>query len=224
MAVPFSKFRLAIIGVGALAIGSIQSAYATSVDFEDLSGPSTFAEVASPGAQTITEGIATFSGGVILTAATNLPADETSIYGTADFANTLPQYTNPVSNPLTVTFTSPVTNFFLDVLNGNTVNVNYTVADNAGHSQTFNLAPNTNSGVSTIGFAATGTIITITAGPADGGCCAWDFFIDNVHFNEPLPPNLQTPLPAALPLFASGAGVLGFMGWRRKRKAIAFAA
>ncbi len=27
-----------------------------------------------------------------------------------------------------------------------------------------------------------------------------------------------TPLPAALPLFASGAGVLGFFGWRRKRK------
>jgi hypothetical protein len=27
-----------------------------------------------------------------------------------------------------------------------------------------------------------------------------------------------TPLPAALPLFASGAGVIGFFGWRRKRK------
>ena len=26
------------------------------------------------------------------------------------------------------------------------------------------------------------------------------------------------PLPAALPLFASGAGLLGFFGWRRKRK------
>jgi hypothetical protein len=32
-----------------------------------------------------------------------------------------------------------------------------------------------------------------------------------------------TPLPAALPLFASGAGVLGFLNWRRKRKAIATA-
>jgi hypothetical protein len=30
--------------------------------------------------------------------------------------------------------------------------------------------------------------------------------------------NGATPLPAALPLFASGAGVLGFLGWRRKRK------
>jgi hypothetical protein len=28
-----------------------------------------------------------------------------------------------------------------------------------------------------------------------------------------------TPLPAALPLFASGLGGLGFLGWRRKRRA-----
>ena len=33
-----------------------------------------------------------------------------------------------------------------------------------------------------------------------------------------------TPLPAALPLFASGTGVLGFLGWRRRRNAAALAA
>jgi hypothetical protein len=32
------------------------------------------------------------------------------------------------------------------------------------------------------------------------------------------------PLPAALSLFASGAGVLGFFGWRKKRKAAALTA
>jgi hypothetical protein len=31
----------------------------------------------------------------------------------------------------------------------------------------------------------------------------------------------QTPLPAALPLFSAGLGVLGLFGWRRKRKNIA---
>ena len=31
-------------------------------------------------------------------------------------------------------------------------------------------------------------------------------------------PPLVTPLPAALPLFASGLGALGLLGWRRKRK------
>ena len=29
----------------------------------------------------------------------------------------------------------------------------------------------------------------------------------------------DTPLPAALPLFATGLGGLGLLGWRRKRKA-----
>ena len=33
-----------------------------------------------------------------------------------------------------------------------------------------------------------------------------------------------TPLPAALPLFASGLGALGLLGWKRKRKAAALAA
>jgi len=36
-------------------------------------------------------------------------------------------------------------------------------------------------------------------------------------------PPTQTPLPAALPLFASGLGALGLLGWRRKRKAQATA-
>ena len=34
----------------------------------------------------------------------------------------------------------------------------------------------------------------------------------------------ETPLPAALPLFASGLGTLGLLGWRRKRKSAAIAA
>ena len=33
----------------------------------------------------------------------------------------------------------------------------------------------------------------------------------------------STPLPAALPLFATGLGALGLLGWRRKRKAQAAA-
>ena len=30
---------------------------------------------------------------------------------------------------------------------------------------------------------------------------------------------LVTPLPAALPLFGTGLGMMGLLGWRRKRKA-----
>jgi hypothetical protein len=36
-------------------------------------------------------------------------------------------------------------------------------------------------------------------------------------------PEATTPLPAALPLFATGAGLLAFIGWRRKKKAAALA-
>jgi hypothetical protein len=32
-----------------------------------------------------------------------------------------------------------------------------------------------------------------------------------------------TPIPAALPLFATGLGAMGLLGWRRKRKAQAVA-
>jgi hypothetical protein len=34
---------------------------------------------------------------------------------------------------------------------------------------------------------------------------------------------VETPLPAALPLFATGLGALGLLGWRRKKKAAAVA-
>ena len=43
-----------------------------------------------------------------------------------------------------------------------------------------------------------------------------DSFVSNNRF---LPPTAATPLPAALPLFASGLGALGLLGWHRKRKA-----
>jgi hypothetical protein len=40
------------------------------------------------------------------------------------------------------------------------------------------------------------------------------FVTDNIF----APPGAATPLPAALPLFASGLGALGLLGWRRKKK------
>ena len=45
-----------------------------------------------------------------------------------------------------------------------------------------------------------------------------DMFIVN---NDFLSPTAATPLPAALPLYASGLGALGLLGWRRKKKAAA---
>ena len=42
----------------------------------------------------------------------------------------------------------------------------------------------------------------------DGVGCAGTGFVGGI----------TRPLPAALPLFASGLGVLGYLGWRKKRK------
>ena len=202
--------RLLILMLVALAAvaGTANQASAIMIDFETYVGTSTFA-AAGP-AQTLiiptAIGNVTFSGGVILTQATNCPADQSSMYASADFGSGL-------SNPLTVTFPVPVTNFFLDVLNGEPYNEDYTVADNASNLATFTLIPNTNSGMTTIGFAATGSVVTITALPA--GQPNWDFAIDNVHFNEALPPNF-TPEPVSMALM--GTGLLGLAALRRLRR------
>ena len=63
-----------------------------------------------------------------------------------------------------------------------------TVADNLGNSSSFLLAPNLSSGTTQIGFAAAGSVITITS---DAGS-AWDFSIDNIGFNEALPVTIPT--------------------------------
>lgn len=48
-------------------------------------------------------------------------------------------------------------------------------------------------------------------------------YLDEVSV-ELVSPGGATPLPAALPLFATGLGALGLLGWRRKRKAAVVAA
>jgi hypothetical protein len=44
------------------------------------------------------------------------------------------------------------------------------------------------------------------------------FELFSISPDAPLPDPSATPLPAALPLFATGLGALGLLGWRRKRK------
>jgi hypothetical protein len=44
---------------------------------------------------------------------------------------------------------------------------------------------------------------------------SWDFGVTNVNFDQVAV--AATPIPAALPLFASALGGLGLLGWRRKQ-------
>ena len=73
-------------------------------------------------------------------------------------------------------------------------------------------------------FTATSdlTLLSIidTRGGFNGGIYLDDVSVDLVTVS----PTGSTPIPGALPLFASGASVLGFFGWRRKKKSAALAA
>ena len=59
--------------------------------------------------------------------------------------------------------------------------------------------------------------LTMT-GCASLECGNSDFAVDTLISENP---PASAPLPAALPLFATGLGALGLLGWRRKRKAAA---
>ena len=56
------------------------------------------------------------------------------------------------------------------------------------------------------------------AGGGIAGSQVESFLQDTDNINIPGDITTVTPLPTALPLFASGLGALGLLGWRRKRK------
>ena len=228
-----SDSRTFVLCAVVLGTALAPGAFSGVIDFETLTGPSTFVAAGNVQSVNISTGIGTVNvqGGVILTAATNLPADETSIYGTA--GNAADNIGVPVgtglTNPITITFPVGINNFFLDVLNGNLQNVNYQVADNNGHSANFVLVPNLSSGQTTIGFAAIGTVVTIaaTTGQSTPSGMTWDFFIDNIHFNEALPPSLGgpgVPEPATMLTMSAGMAVLLLVGLRARSAAKAHSA
>jgi len=200
----------------------VNRAWGAVIDFDTFSGPPLFATAGNAQTLNIPTGIGTvtFQGGVILTNGTNLAADQTSIYGTAGNAQNIGVSTGTgFTNPLTVTFPVPITNFFLDLLNGNTIDVTYTVADNAGHSASFVLPPNTSGEKNLRVFPATSNVVTIaaTTGQSTSTGQTWDFFIDNVHFDEPLPPGIpNVPEPAILPILGIGLTCVA-LRWRARR-------
>jgi hypothetical protein len=59
-------------------------------------------------------------------------------------------------------------------------------------------------------------LFTVGANDAEG-VFQTNIMSANIEVTDP------TPIPAALPLFATGLGALGLLGWRRKRKAQAAA-
>jgi hypothetical protein len=67
-----------------------------------------------------------------------------------------------------------------------------------------------------------GPISTATLLWGTQGCSGFPISCDLLHLNYSFVSGsltMQTPLPSALPLFATGLAGLGLLGWRRKRKA-----
>jgi len=180
-----------LVGFSVVALPANYASAAT-IKFDDqgLSGPSSFRE-AGP-AQTLdiatSDGNARIEDGVVLSTTANLPANQSSVYGTGS-QSVLPGADPSLENPITATFENSINNFSLDVFNGLTQDTQYTVADDIGNSATFSLPPNLDGGTRTIGFEAAGDEVTIMSN-AD----PYDFFIDNITFNEDLPEDLPEPM------------------------------
>lgn len=196
----FSHRKISLLGLMTVLLCGT-SALADVIDFEQFSGPSTFGGLEQTLNIPWSGGNVTISGGTVLTDATFLSADETSVYGTRS------GFSNRYSSTITITFPQNINNFFLNIYNGETHPDTFTVADNAGRFATVTIASNLNGGTSLVSFPAIGNVITInTKDPR------WDFFIDNIGFDQETP---GTPEPSTLGLF-SLAGV-AFLSIRRLR-------
>ncbi len=209
--------RLTCAALAATTLCVASPAYAAIIDFESLPPgpplfqptppePLTFQDVGGTGVNV------DINNGQILTQTFVLPANQSTLYGTECFGAC---DTPNLLNPITVSFSEPINNFFLDVYNGWNTPVFYRVSDNAGNSADFLLPEAASSGHQLIGFAATGTFVTIAAltfGPAG----EYDFFIDNIHFDEQLPPLNPVPEPASIVLL--GSGLAGAVMARRRRR------
>jgi hypothetical protein len=192
----------------ALLVGS-SSAFADEVTFENIAGPSLFGNPASSPSYSFGDGVtATFSGGTVLTDTTNLPADETSVYGTCSpyYGSVCPDY----SQTLTISFNQNITNFIMDLYNGVTTTDTFTASDNLGNSVTDTIAANVSSGNAMVEFAAAGDQVTITTTDPN-----WDFFIDNVQFNVPLVSS--TPEPGTMGMLGAGLLSLLAFAWGSRR-------
>jgi hypothetical protein len=148
----------------------------------------------------LTIGIATFSGGELLNAEVGLNADQTGVYATQGL------FGSGETNPVMITFASPIEEFSIFVANGDDAR-SYAVSDNLGDSITKSLPSAGALGAASFSLPGSGiTTVYVTSANAD----AWDFAIDNVSFTAPT----STPEPESL--FLVGAGSILVACIRRK--------
>jgi len=138
------------------------------------------------------------------------------------FATSGSQYLDTSTSNFTVTFSQPVAAFGFYATDVGDIGGQLTVTTVNGGSHVYTVANTLNGNDGSLLFWG----IIDTANPflsvSFGNSAAGDDFFgfDDLTIGDlqQVNPN-PTPLPAALPLFASGIGVFGYLGWRRKRKA-----
>ena len=141
----------------------------------------------------LTIGIATFTGGELRSGLINLPADETGVYASEGL------FGSGETNPLVITFATPVSDFSVLVANGDAQNQTYTVSDELGDSASVTLAlsGSLNNAAKTV--ALSGSDIT-TVSITSANVSFWNVAIDNVTFSA-------VPEPMSVSLVLVGLGV-----------------
>jgi hypothetical protein len=186
------KSLIASATFGLLLTLALAPASATVIDFE--------AQAANRGSNLtgipdspLTIGIATFTGGELRFGLINLPADETGVYVSEGL------FGSGETNPLVITFGTPVSDFSVLLANGDSQNQTYTVSDDLGDSTNFTLAlpGSLNNAARTVALSGAGiTTVSITSANAS----FWNFAIDNVTFSA-------VPEPMSVSLVLVGLGV-----------------
>lgn len=177
-----SKVLIVLLAVGMfVALGAPAGAVSpgpVTLDFESLTGPSVFSTADAP----VSLSGMTISGGQILTAATNMPANQTTIYGTSDFCS-------GCERTVLVEFDNPVDGLAFDLLNG-WVEVAYAVITPYG-IQIHTLPSNLESGMVRVVIPER-KVLSVRIRPRDE-TPEWDFFVDNFTF-EPRGAGSDKPL------------------------------
>jgi hypothetical protein len=140
---------------------------------------------------------------------------------------------------LTFTFNSPVTSFGIYIAGLGTIlpgSTTLSIANSNGfYANLFTNYSGTTTSFDTALFAGLISDTKFTSVTLAGTEVGDGIFFDNLSYGHSpvviptfsaapaLSDPIATPLPAALPLFATGLGVLGLLGWRRKRKNAAIA-
>jgi hypothetical protein len=235
---PVRVLRTSVFGAfTALAMISLQTTGAKAATFDwSLSGSYTYALSWNSSTDQYSYILAPNSGDTVTGSGTLSASQDLAVWSVTAMSGTINVGTSPSTTTYTVSGPTGGPSYnggdeFISVPAGNFTNSPYQV-DPSGLAFTVNGLNQAFDiyywyGAAANGLSCEGPEGIITGGGPNALCmvgpgtpgvsAAYDPLIELTSFT--VTPVSATPLPAALPLFATGLGALGLLGWRRKRKA-----